>query len=47
MTYEQLETMLETKGYALGGLTAEEVEAIAEAEGFKRNRNGKYTYRAA
>lgn len=47
MTYEQLEMMLETKGYALGGLTADEVEAIAEVEGFKLRKNGKYYYKAA
>lgn len=46
MTYEQLENAMESLGYALGGLTAEEVEAIAGAEGFKRHRNGKYYYNA-
>ena len=46
MTYEQLEYAMEAQGYALSGLTAEEVEAIAEAEGFKRHGNGKYYFKA-
>lgn len=46
MTYEQLEHAMETYGYALAGLTAEEVEAIAEAEGIKRHSNGKYYFSA-
>ena len=45
MTYEQLELLLEARGYKLGMLAPEEVEAIAEVEGFKQARNGKYYYK--
>lgn len=44
MTYEQLENAMESYGYNLAGLTPEEVEAIAEAEGFRKAQNGKYKY---
>lgn len=45
MTYEKLEYAMEQRGYNIAGLTPEQIEAIAEVEGFKRHTNGKYYYR--
>lgn len=45
VTYEQLEDVMEALGYDLATMTPEEVEDIAEVEGFSRSRRGnKYYY---
>ena len=44
MTYENLEFAMEQSGYNIDGLTAEEVEAIAEVEGYKMASDDKYYF---
>lgn len=46
MTYEQLEQAIEGRGYNIAALTPDQVEAIAEVEGFKRHTNGRYYYKS-
>lgn len=45
MTFENMTEYLENVGYAVDGMDAEEVDALAEAEGFKEGDDRKYHYR--
>lgn len=44
MNFEMMQEYLENAGYNIDGMHAEEVDALAEAEGFKQDANGKYRY---
>lgn len=47
MNFERIQEYLENAGYNIDGMHAEEIDGLAQAEGFTQDKNGIYKYYAA